>query len=96
MAKVVLSGFIIVADEDLAAVEGALQEHIRLTRGEAGCLAFKVEQHTNNPNRFNVYEEFSDRASFDHHQVRTKTSAWAIVAKDAARHYQIDFGDETA
>ena len=72
MAKVILTGHIIVPDADIAAVKIELINHIALTRQESGCLVFEVSQDTENRNRFNVYEEFSDRTSFASHQDRVR------------------------
>lgn len=87
--KVVLKGYIDVPEADLASVTEALAEHIRLTHEEAGCLVFKVTEDSSHPGRFQVYEEFSDRDSFDWHQQRVKASRWGQVSANVARHYQI-------
>ncbi len=42
MSKVVLSGYISVAETNLPQVKAALPEHIRLTRAESGCVVFTV------------------------------------------------------
>ena len=44
MPKVVLKGFIRVSPGDLNLVREHLKDHIRLTRGEPGCLVFNVSQ----------------------------------------------------
>jgi quinol monooxygenase YgiN len=91
MAKVILKGHIIVPDSDIAAVKMELVNHIELTRQESGCLVFKVSQDTENPNRFNVYEEFTDRNSFANHQdrVRVRQSTWGAITVNVERHYEI-------
>ena len=89
MAKVILKGHIIVPDADIAAVKMELINHIALTRQESGCLVFKVSQDTKNQNRFNVYEEFTDRNSFASHQDRVHQSAWGAITVNVERHYEI-------
>ncbi|AZZ92318.1 antibiotic biosynthesis monooxygenase [Hahella sp. KA22] len=89
MSKVILKGYIIVPHEDLSVVEQALSTHIQLTLAEAGCLVFQVTQHDRDPNRFDVYEEFVDRAAFNAHQARVKNSHWGGVTLNVARHYEI-------
>ena len=89
MAKVNLKGHIIVPDSDIAAVKVELINHIELTRQESGCIVFKVSQDTENPNRFNVYEEFTDRDSFAKHQVRVRESKWGVITVNIERHYEI-------
>jgi quinol monooxygenase YgiN len=66
-----------------------LINHIELTRQESGCLVFKVSQDTENLNRFNVYEEFTDRNSFANHQDRVRQSTWGAITENVERHYEI-------
>ena len=89
MAKVKLSGFIIVPEHDLEVVVSELPNHIHLTRNEPGCLSFQVSQSDANPQRFDVTEEFASRAAFEQHQARIKTSRWGEVTGNVARHYEI-------
>ncbi len=89
MGKVILQGHIIVPGEDIEQVIKALPDHITLTRAEAGCLVFRVEQDSTDPHRFEVYEEFADPAAFTRHQDRVATSPWGTRTKDVTRHYQV-------
>lgn len=89
MAKVILKGHVIVPDSDIAAVKTELINHIELTRQESGCLVFNVSQDTGNLNRFNVYEEFTDRNSFANHQDRVRRSTWGTITVNVERHYEI-------
>jgi len=89
MSKVILEGHIIVPDADLTSVQEELENHIKLTREENGCLIFDVTQDSDQKNRFNVYEEFTNRDSFANHQDRAGKSKWASVTKNVERHYQI-------
>ena len=88
MSRVILKGFILVADEDLPVVREELRNHIQLTLQEEGCLVFEVSEDEENINRFNVYEEFSDSRSFELHQERVRNSNWAKVSKNVERNYQ--------
>ena len=87
--KVVLRGHIVVPIEDLEAIEAALANHIALTRNEPGCLIFEVNADTSDPCRFNVYEEFTNRAAFEAHQQRVQASDWGKVTRGATRHYAV-------
>lgn len=89
MGKVVLQGYILVSDVDLQQVDQELDAHIKLTQQEAGCITFRVTKSTEYPNRFDVYEEFTDRAAFELHQTRVKASYWGEVTVNVERHYQI-------
>ncbi|WP_395205098.1 putative quinol monooxygenase [Vibrio diabolicus] len=76
MSKVALKGFILVPEKDLELVKHELITHKRLTLEEPGCLTFLVTQSPTNPFRFDVYEEFVDKASFRQHQERVQASHW--------------------
>lgn len=90
MTKVTLSGHIIVPENDLKRVLAELPNHIALTHQEAGCLVFTVEQNMTNRFRFDVYEEFIDKASFETHQARVAVSYWGEVTKHVERFYYLN------
>lgn len=89
MSKVILQGHILVPDNDLEAVTQALVVHKELTLLEPGCIVFRVSQSTLQPNRFEVYEEFTSRDAFEAHQQRVKASEWGKISKNVTRHYQV-------
>lgn len=89
MNNVILQGHIIVADEDLLKVNAELENHISLTKAEAGCLQFCVTQDMKNQNRFNVNERFISQQAFEQHQLRVKQSTWGRVTENVQRFYQI-------
>lgn len=89
MSKITLSGHIEVPIEDLDAVLTELPNHIALTHQEAGCITFTVTQDSNNPQRFDVYEEFTNKVEFEKHQARVKTSHWGKVTNKVERFYTI-------
>ena len=87
--KIVLKGYIIVPDSDLAAVKEELPVHINLTRNEEGCLVFEVKQDEIENNKFHVYEEFVSEAAFANHQQRVRSSKWGAITKNIERNYEI-------
>jgi len=89
VSKVTLTGHIIVSDADMEAVKVELVNHIALTREEEGCIVFEVKQNADNANRFDVYEEFTNKESFTKHQERVRNSDWGVVSANAERHYEI-------
>jgi quinol monooxygenase YgiN len=89
LSKVILKGFITVPQAVLAAVINELDNHIRLTRLEDGCLIFEVTKNEENPCRFDVYEEFRDQSAFDRHQLRVKSSTWGKVSANVERNYEV-------
>ncbi|WP_255827653.1 putative quinol monooxygenase [Marinomonas rhizomae] len=66
-----------------------LPNHIALTHQEAGCITFTVIRDLNNPQRFDVYEEFTDKTAFEKHQTRVKTSHWGEITKNVERFYTV-------
>ncbi|MCD6671001.1 antibiotic biosynthesis monooxygenase [Vibrio cholerae] len=89
MSKVTLKGFILVPESDLELVKNELVNHKRLTLEEIGCTTFSVTENSENPLRFDVYEEFTDKAAFEHHQKRVKASNWGKVTVNVERYYEI-------
>ena len=89
MSKVVLKGFILVPESELGLVKSELTNHKRLTLEEGGCITFQVTENPQNPLRFDVYEEFIDRAAFDYHQERVKASRWGMITTNIQRYYQV-------
>lgn len=87
MKTIVLEGHITVPQEDLAAVETELPNHISLTSAEEGCICFSVEQRLNDPCVFDVYEEFQSGAAFNLHQSRVRSSKWGEITVNVSRHY---------
>jgi len=89
MAKVTLTGYIIVPEDEIKKVIEALKVHTKLTLEEAGCLTFSVTQDKFNRQKFNVFEEFINQQAFDNHQVRVKQSSWGKITANVSRHYQV-------
>ena len=88
-AKLELRGHIDVPPERQSEIRAALEEHIRLTREEPGCLCFEVSPDKSRSGRYIVHEIFRSRADFEAHQTRTKASAWGRASAGIARHYSI-------
>lgn len=89
MGVIRLTGQLICAGEGQAAlVARFLPEHIRLTRAEAGCVAFEVRQSAN-PLVWEVGEVFTDRAAFETHQRRAAASQWGQSTKGIERRYVV-------
>lgn len=88
-----LSGFLRCASMDeVAVVERHLTDHIALTRAEPGCLSFVVTQ-TADPLVWRVEEAFADRAAFEEHQTRTRSSAWFAATAHIVRDYTVSGTD---
>ncbi|MEZ5568813.1 MAG: antibiotic biosynthesis monooxygenase [Halioglobus sp.] len=92
MNKVTLRGYILFPGADITAVERALPAHIEATLSERGCIAFEVSPHSDDPRRYNVFEQFESREAFEFHQKRVANSEWARVTASAERHYEVTEG----
>jgi quinol monooxygenase YgiN len=89
-AHVVLTGRLICrTPEERAAVRAHLDEHLRLTRAEPGCLEFEVTEDPARAGEWRVSERFADRAAFEAHQLRANASAWGAATSDVLRDYVI-------
>ena len=89
MSKVTLKGYILVPKLELELVKSELEHHKRLTLEEPGCIIFSVTESPEDPLRFDVCEEFTDKVAFDQHQKRVKASRWGKVTVNVERHYEI-------
>ncbi len=86
---VILTGFVRCENDAQAAkVRAFVDEHIRLTRAEPGCVSFEVKP-TDDPLVWFVSEEFVDSAAFEAHQARTKASDWAVETAGIPREYNV-------
>ena len=92
MGPVKLSGYILAPAADLPHIRAGLADHIAASRAEPGCISFEMSEDGNQPGRFNLEEEFVDRAAFDQHRARTQASPWAEACKNIERHYDITEG----
>lgn len=87
--SVELTGRLLCADPgEAAAVRRHLPEHVALTLAETGCLRFAVEA-TEDPLVWTVSELFVDRAAFEAHQARVRSSRWFEATSGIARDYVV-------
>lgn len=86
---VYLNGHLDVPRDRLADVMAGLEEHLRLTRAEPGCVSFSVEPCPDVAGRLIVAEIFRDQAAFEHHQARTRASPWFELTAGMPRDYTI-------
>jgi quinol monooxygenase YgiN len=84
---------ICVTEDEVAAVNTHLPQHIALTRAEPGCLSFEITP-TDDPKVFEVMETFRTRDDFNAHQTRTRASVWFEATRGILRDFRIeDIGD---
>ena len=80
---------ICMTDDEAHAVRTHLPAHLALTRAEAGCLTFDIDP-TDDPMVWEVMEAFRDRASFDAHQTRTRSSEWFAATRGILRDFKME------
>ena len=87
--QVLLNGHVDVPADRWDEVRAALEDHIRLTRKEPGCIMFNVTPCREVELRLLVDEIFENQQAFDAHQTRTKASPWAEITAGLPRDYSI-------
>ncbi|RPE71379.1 quinol monooxygenase YgiN [Pacificibacter maritimus] len=88
MGKILLTGTMRCAQNEIEDVLSMMAKHIRLSQAEAGCLTFELWQDDLDPRTFHVSEVFRSEAAFEAHQERTRTSDWGRVTSHMARDFQ--------
>jgi len=90
MARLRLTGFLrcrTLAEADRIAPY--LDDHIRLTGAEPGCLEFEVLRSAADPTCFAVSETYADAEALRAHQDRTAGTIWAKVTAGIPRDYTV-------
>lgn len=90
LKNIVVSGSITCEPNDLDMLSAAVDEHIRLTRAEAGCIEFDIVQSAPGSGKFVISERFVDRAAFDAHTARTRASNWWAKTQHIPRDITIN------
>ena len=54
---------------DVPKIRGLLEQAMRLSRAEPGCLRFDVYHSTAEPRRFTLVEHWADQAAIDAHRL---------------------------
>jgi quinol monooxygenase YgiN len=90
MTETALTGWIAIPAAEQDRLLPLLEDHIRLTRAEPGCLAFAVTRSPEDPERFEVVERFRDHDAFLAHQQRSAASPWGEATRHLRRDYRIE------
>lgn len=89
MPKLKLNGQMVCQTEDQReAILAHVDEHVRLTRAEEGCLEFSISE-TRDPLVFQVDEMFASEEDYQAHRARTESTEWAEATKGIKRKYNI-------
>jgi quinol monooxygenase YgiN len=88
-SEIRVTGYIRCAPDEIERLREAVEEHVRLTRAEPGCLSFDISQDADDPCRWTVDETFVDAAAFEAHRARTRASGWPSVTSHMVRDIQV-------
>jgi quinol monooxygenase YgiN len=86
--KVRLTGTIIIPVDEQPRFRPLLDDHVRLTDEEPGCLEFSVEQDPDRPEIFHVRELFESEAAFADHQARGGASPCGEQSAHLVRDFE--------
>ena len=85
----VVTGEIVIADEDIEDAKGAAAQMAKATRDEPGCITYVFYQHIESPGHFRVYEEWEDENALRAHfeaphmtEFRAKLSKMSILSRN--------------
>lgn len=70
-----------------------LQSHIEIIRTESGCEFIDIYRDTQKDDVVNVWEIWSNRASWDAHMVNENSKSWRSVAADLVHGEKITVMD---
>ncbi|MEM9477838.1 MAG: putative quinol monooxygenase [Pseudomonadota bacterium] len=76
MAKLTITGNILVKDGHVDAVKAELEKLIPITRAEAGCIQYDLHQDNENPNYFMFYENWESRDLWQTHMQNDHLKAY--------------------
>lgn len=89
MPKLKLNGQMVCqTPEQREAILNHVDEHVKLTRAEEGCMEFSISE-TKDPMVFQVDEMFSSEEAYQAHRARTESTEWAEATKGIKRQYNI-------
>jgi quinol monooxygenase YgiN len=74
---IIVTGSVVLKDENLEQALALSLEHVRRSRAEAGCLAHAVHRDVENPLRLVLVEEWADQAALAAHFAVPASRAFA-------------------
>lgn len=79
----------------------ALQANASHSREESSCLKWEWSQHVEDPQRFAIYEVYTDREAFLEHKASEHFADWAkasapCIAEKVAGQYELSEPDDRA
>ena len=81
---IIVRGELTVPKQNLPKALEISLEHVRLSRGEAGCLSHSVAQDPDMPTRLTFYEEWSDDNALKEHFALTRCQVFFATLKSLA------------
>lgn len=68
-----------------------IDELVRKTRAEPGCVNYDYHRSNDDPNRYVFYENFADQAAFDFHFAQPYTRNWIAISERHGARFDIQF-----
>lgn len=81
MAKLTITGNVLVKDSHIDFVKEELLKLIPITRAEEGCIQYDLHQDNENPNYFMFYENWENRELWQTHMANDHLKAY-VAATD--------------
>lgn len=89
MAKLTITGNVLVKDGHIDVVKAELEKLIPITRAEAGCLQYDLHQDNENPNYFLFYENWESRALWQAHMQADHLAAYMAATEGMVEKFWI-------
>ena len=83
MSKIIIKGYMRVAECDVDVVTAALDYHRAKCLQSPGCLLFEIYPSQQDRQVFNFHYEFADNDAFEHYQTTLNRSAWQALTQGA-------------
>ena len=90
MGEFALNGWIEIPFAEQGRLLPLLEEHVRLTRSEPGCLAFDITKGREDPSRFEAADGSETGPPLRSTSAAPAASAWGEATRELKRNYQIE------
>ncbi|MDP5255235.1 MULTISPECIES: hypothetical protein [unclassified Vibrio] len=83
MPKVIIKGYMHVAERDVDVVTAAIDYHCAKALQHSGCLLFEIYPSKQERQMFHFHYEFVDQDAYLHYQNKLRGSAWHAITQSA-------------
>ena len=89
MAKLTITGNVLVKDGHIDTVKAELEKLIPITEAEAGCIQYDLHQDNENPNYFMFYENWESRELWQQHMQNDHLKAYMAATDGMVEKFWI-------